>query len=50
MVNKTLSGGNEMSLSLCHMLTIEYPVIQAGMAGGATTVDLVASVSRKQGH
>lgn len=45
MVNKTLSGGNEMSQSLCHMLTIEYPVIQAGMAGGATTVDLVASVS-----
>ncbi|QGQ47793.1 NAD(P)H-dependent flavin oxidoreductase [Metabacillus sediminilitoris] len=31
--------------NLCEILDIEYPIIQAGMAGGATTVELVASVS-----
>lgn len=30
---------------ICRMLHIQYPIIQAGMAGGPTTVDLVASVS-----
>ncbi|PMC40690.1 nitronate monooxygenase [Bacillus sp. UMB0899] len=34
-----------MSQSLCQMLNVDYPLVQAGMAGGATTVDLVASVS-----
>ncbi|KKI89923.1 nitronate monooxygenase [Bacillus sp. SA1-12] len=34
-----------MHSKLCEMLGISYPIIQAGMAGGATTVDLVASVS-----
>lgn len=30
---------------LCEMLDIQYPIIQAGMAGGITTPELVASVS-----
>jgi nitronate monooxygenase len=30
---------------LCKMLDITYPIIQAPMAGGTTTVDLVAAVS-----
>lgn len=30
---------------ICQLLNIQYPIIQAGMAGGPTTVDLVVSVS-----
>ncbi|TWT02326.1 nitronate monooxygenase family protein [Planomicrobium sp. CPCC 101079] len=30
---------------ICELFGIEYPIIQAGMAGGATTVELVSSVS-----
>ena len=34
---------------LCDLLNINYPIIQAGMAGGATTVDLIANVSNAGG-
>lgn len=34
-----------MSKRLCEQLGIKFPLIQAGMAGGATTVELVANVS-----
>ncbi|MFC0271063.1 NAD(P)H-dependent flavin oxidoreductase [Metabacillus herbersteinensis] len=34
---------------LCHLLQIENPIIQAGMAGGATTVDLLVGVSEAGG-
>ena len=34
---------------LCDVLNIKYPIIQAGMAGGATTVDLIANVSNAGG-
>ncbi len=34
---------------LCEILDITYPIIQAGMAGGPTTVDLVANVSNAGG-
>ncbi|WP_299087255.1 nitronate monooxygenase [uncultured Metabacillus sp.] len=34
-----------MQSSLCKVLGITHPIIQAGMAGGATTVDLVVNVS-----
>lgn len=30
---------------ICNMLNIKYPIIQAGMAGGPTTPELVAAVS-----
>jgi nitronate monooxygenase len=36
---------NKKQANLCEILGIEYPIIQAGMAGGATTAELVASVS-----
>ncbi|MEH7482108.1 nitronate monooxygenase [Neobacillus drentensis] len=38
-----------LNTKLCNLLDIAYPIIQAGMAGGPTTVDLVASVSNAGG-
>lgn len=38
-----------LQTELCRRLDITYPVIQAGMAGGPTTAELVASVSRAGG-
>ncbi|WP_262677317.1 NAD(P)H-dependent flavin oxidoreductase [Paenibacillus sp. J5C2022] len=35
--------------SICKLLGIQYPLIQAGMAGGATTPELVAAVSEAGG-
>jgi nitronate monooxygenase len=35
--------------NLCEILEIDYPIIQAGMAGGPTTVDLVVNVSNAGG-
>ncbi|MBV7505390.1 nitronate monooxygenase [Bacillus sp. sid0103] len=35
----------KLHTNLCEILDITYPIIQAGMAGGPTTVDLVANVS-----
>jgi nitronate monooxygenase len=34
---------------LCEKLGIKYPIIQAGMAGGATTPELVSAVSNAGG-
>jgi NAD(P)H-dependent flavin oxidoreductase YrpB (nitropropane dioxygenase family) len=34
---------------LCDLLNIQYPIIQAGMAGGPTTPELVAAVSNAGG-
>jgi len=34
-----------LNTGICRMLGIEYPIIQAGMAGGPTTAELVAEVS-----
>ncbi|PSL40455.1 nitronate monooxygenase [Planomicrobium soli] len=34
---------------ICELLGIEYPIIQAGMAGGPTTVELVSAVSAAGG-
>ncbi|HSE04409.1 MAG TPA: nitronate monooxygenase, partial [Methylomirabilota bacterium] len=34
---------------LCDLLGIEYPIIQAPMAGGPTTPELVAAVSAAGG-
>ena len=34
---------------LCSLLNIKYPLIQAGMAGGATTPELIANVSNAGG-
>lgn len=34
---------------ICQLFKIDYPIIQAGMAGGATTVELVAEVSKAGG-
>lgn len=39
----------KLKTSLCDILGIEYPIIQAGMAGGPTTVDLVVSVAEAGG-
>ncbi|MGM7702518.1 NAD(P)H-dependent flavin oxidoreductase [Pseudalkalibacillus sp. Hm43] len=38
-----------MKTVICGMLNIQYPIIQAGMAGGITTAELVASVSEAGG-
>ncbi|SEQ64421.1 NAD(P)H-dependent flavin oxidoreductase [Piscibacillus halophilus] len=35
----------QLQNELCDMLGIKYPIIQAGMAGGSTTPELVAEVS-----
>lgn len=34
-----------LNTDICRLLRIEYPIIQAGMAGGPTTAELVAEVS-----
>ncbi|MDE0583037.1 nitronate monooxygenase family protein [Planococcus sp. A6] len=34
-----------LNTDICRLLGIEYPIIQAGMAGGPTTAELVAEVS-----
>jgi nitronate monooxygenase len=34
---------------ICDLLNIKYPIIQAGMAGGHTTPELVAAVSNAGG-
>ncbi|MEZ0480918.1 NAD(P)H-dependent flavin oxidoreductase [Planococcus sp. SSTMD024] len=34
-----------LNTNICRLLGIEYPIIQAGMAGGPTTAELVAEVS-----
>ncbi|AQQ52016.1 NAD(P)H-dependent flavin oxidoreductase [Planococcus lenghuensis] len=38
-----------LKTDLCALLDINYPIIQAGMAGGSTTPELVAAVSRAGG-
>ncbi|MBN6189364.1 nitronate monooxygenase [Aneurinibacillus sp. BA2021] len=38
-----------LQTNVCSILNIAYPVIQAGMAGGPTTAELVAGVSRAGG-
>ncbi|MFJ5714722.1 NAD(P)H-dependent flavin oxidoreductase [Neobacillus sp. NPDC093127] len=38
-----------LNTELCEKLGIAFPIIQAGMAGGPTTVDLVANVSNAGG-
>ncbi|MEH7097134.1 NAD(P)H-dependent flavin oxidoreductase [Neobacillus vireti] len=38
-----------LNTKLCKILGIDHPIIQAGMAGGLTTVELVASVSNAGG-
>ena len=35
--------------SLCKLLNIKYPIIQAGMGGGHTTPELVSAVSNAGG-
>jgi len=39
-----------MRTRLTDLLNIEYPIIQAPMAGGATTVELVAACSQAGGQ
>lgn len=39
----------KLKTKLCELFGIELPVIQAGMAGGSTTVDLVSAVSEAGG-
>ncbi|RFU68250.1 nitronate monooxygenase family protein [Bacillus sp. V59.32b] len=39
----------KLKTKLCDILEIEYPIIQAGMAGGPTTADLVVHVSEAGG-
>lgn len=39
----------EMKTKICELFGIEWPIIQAGMAGGSTTVDLVSAVSEAGG-
>jgi len=34
---------------LCDLLGIRYPIVQAGMAGGPTTPEMVAAVSNAGG-
>lgn len=38
-----------LETEVCRLLKIDYPIIQAGMAGGPTTVDLVVEVSNAGG-
>lgn len=38
-----------LNTGICELLGIQYPIIQAGMAGGPTTAALVAEVSRAGG-
>ncbi|KMJ59486.1 hypothetical protein AB685_00985 [Bacillus sp. LL01] len=39
----------KLKTPICSMLNIDFPVIQAGMAGGVTTPELVAAVSEAGG-
>ncbi|MBM7703689.1 NAD(P)H-dependent flavin oxidoreductase [Metabacillus iocasae] len=39
----------QLHTSLCDTLQIKYPIIQAGMAGGPTTIELVVSVCEAGG-
>ncbi len=39
----------KLNTELCSLLNIEYPIIQAGMAGGSTTPELIANVSNAGG-
>ncbi len=42
-----MKGRDDMTVTqLCERLGISIPIIQAGMAGGPTTIDLVAAVSQ----
>lgn len=43
--NSAKNGLKTLSTPLCDLLHIRYPIIQAGMAGGFTTPELVAAVS-----
>jgi nitronate monooxygenase len=45
----TASSRTSLSTRLCDLLGVRYPVIQAPMAGGWTTPDLVAAVSNAGG-
>jgi nitronate monooxygenase len=38
-------GSKILRTPLCELLRIRYPILQAGMAGGITTSELVAAVS-----
>ena len=38
-----------LETSICQLLKVDYPIIQAGMAGGPTTVELVVTVSEAGG-
>ena len=38
-----------LKTKICELFDIRYPIIQAGMAGGPTTVDLVSAVSEAGG-
>lgn len=38
-----------LKTEICDVLNIKYPIIQAGMAGGATTPELIAEVSKAGG-
>ncbi|WP_026676191.1 NAD(P)H-dependent flavin oxidoreductase [Fictibacillus gelatini] len=38
-----------MDQRLCNLVGIQYPIVQAGMAGGPTTPELVAAVSKAGG-
>ena len=42
-------GGNDVYKSSNRHIKIEYPVVQAGMAGAITTPELVAAVSNSGG-
>jgi nitronate monooxygenase len=44
-----LSCQTPLHTELCDLLNIQYPIIQAGMAGGPTTPELVAAVSNAGG-
>lgn len=39
----------QLQTELCKLFQIRYPLFQAGMAGGPTTVELVAAVSNAGG-
>ena len=40
----------ELETRICELFGIESPIIQAGMAGGSTTVELGSAVSETGGH
>ena len=45
MTGLTKSAESVMHTPLCNLLGVKYPIIQAGMAGGITTPELVCAVS-----